>query len=156
MLKQIGLLVLIFAGLSMYVRADTKQDEEALRQILSEYEYAFNKHDPHKMASFWTEDGDLITIWGELATNRNDVKKILTKNMEGIFKNASLVESVEYIRFVNPNVALIDVDSVISHMKDNQGKELAPLTNHGFYVLAKRNGKWQIVAFRAYALKELN
>lgn len=149
-------MVIFFMSLPfMKIMAQTEQDKDSIRRLLAEYVSAFNHHDPHKMASFWTEDGDLITVWGQLATNRTDVEKILRKNNEEKLKNSTLEESIEFMRFVTPDVAVIDVDRVIFKMLDPHGKEMTPQTSHGFYVVVKRNNKWQIVAFRSYVLKEL-
>ena len=104
---------------------------------------------------FGLKDGDLINNWGELGTSREDIEKIFIENDKGLLKNATIAESVEYIHFIAPDVALLDVDRVITNMTDAQGKNIAPLTNHALYVFVKRKGQWQIIAFRGYDLKKV-
>jgi uncharacterized protein (TIGR02246 family) len=147
---------MVLVCFSLTAQEQMNNEEAAIRQMLSEYMKAFNEHDAKSVAAFWTKDGDLINGWGQLATNRTDVERVVSDNFNTMLKGSNVKETVEFIHFIKPDVALVDVDHVTYRMKDIQGKEHPPLVNHNFYVLIKKDGKWQIVSSRIYPLRELN
>jgi len=141
-----------FSFSSLVAAEDMQKERAAIKEMIASYSAAYNRHDAKEMASYWATDGDLITVWGQLATNRVEVEQVFAENNATRFKNATIVESIEFIRFVTSEIATVDVDRVITKMIEN-GKEVPPFYNHGFYVLIKKEGKWCINAYRSYELK---
>lgn len=129
-----------------------EQKEEEIKKILREYVDAFNRNDTKAMAALWAKDGDLISPWGELATSREDVEKVLVKDHDEYLKNTHLDESIEFIRFITPDVVLVDVDRIYSGLLGSEGKQKQVFLNHAVYALVKRDGKWRIVAQRSYVV----
>jgi uncharacterized protein (TIGR02246 family) len=125
-------------------------DIQVIKGIINEYVEAYNKHDARKMASLWAPDGDLLSAWGDLAISRGDVEKLIQKQVAGNLRNAKIEESIEYIKLISPNVALVDVNRVITGAERESVGQLPPYLNHAFYVFIKNNGKWEIIAFRVY------
>jgi uncharacterized protein (TIGR02246 family) len=156
MLKHLVSLVLIIGFLTAcqerQKNADDKTEQNMIKEFFTNYTNAANKNDTDTMISSWAEESDLINHLGQIAVNREDVKKLIENNRKGILKNAQFLDSIEYIRLISPDVALVDVDREIKGAIDEQGRNLDPIVSHGLYVLIKKNGRWQIAAFRGYIL----
>lgn len=133
---------------------DRKEETAAIRQRLDEYVAAYNKHDVKGVASFWAKDGDYLNALGQLAMTNSELEKIYTENFSGKLKNAQIKVTVEFLRFITPDIALIDIEIITSGVKNEQGQDLKPYVTHAFCVLSKTDGKWFINAYRSYALLE--
>lgn len=115
----------------------------------------WNKHDAQAMASHWAADGDVINPWGKWAIGRGNVQKLFNQEVQSGWFNKSISEQdIDSIRFVSPDVAIIDVSATVTGTFNIQGRESGPLAHHVLYVAVKKDGKWQLTAARPYALFE--
>jgi uncharacterized protein (TIGR02246 family) len=139
---QLALATMSFAGLAATSHAQSQQQEEqAVRALLAQFYEAWNAHDVDKMVSVYAEDVDHINVFAEWHRGRQDVGEDLrllhTKAKYDIRKTYT----VEKIRFVRPDLAVVQVRS------------LSTVGNLGTYVLSKAEGRWQVVSFTNVAYK---
>lgn len=114
------------------------EEENQIKSVINSFYDDANKHEPKKMAEFFTTDGDIRTPWSDRGTNRDEVEKILTTEFTGMMKNAHFENNIQSIRMVKPDVAFVDMDSVIKGMETNASTQYAPTHHHVIFVLVKR------------------
>lgn len=115
------------------------EDESAIRKVLAEDTTAFNEHRPSLIAEATTDDFDLVNPPGTYSSGKPDLQKAF----RGAFRNAKMVATVDRIRFIRPDVALVDGKFEIS------GSDISPAPKGlRTFVLVKENGRWMITALR--------
>ncbi len=145
-----SLITLILLSFSTYALADN--DEAGVRSLINGFVKAWNKHDPQAMAAFWADDGDLIDPWGKRGSNKGAVQSIFIGEQKGRLKDGTIETTIERIRFLTPDIALVDASGKITGLKDSKGKPLDPFNHHVFWVLKKNDGVWKAAAARPYQL----
>ena len=126
----------------MLCAAGTKgspEDESAIRKVLAESMAAFNEHRPNLIPEATTDDFDVVNPPGTYTRGKPDFQEAF----RGAFRSAKMVGTVDRIRFIRPDVALVDGTFEIS------GSDITPAPK-GFrtFVLVKENGRWKITALR--------
>ena len=104
---------------AMVCAAGTKgspEDESAIRKLLAENTAAFNQHRGGVLTETSTEDFDVVNPPGTYSSGKPDLRDVF----RGVFRNASMVATIERIRFIRPDVALVDGRFEIS------GSEITP------------------------------
>ena len=140
-----SLLALIALG---NVQADQAKDEDAIRKRHGEFMANWNKHDAKAMAAMWAEDGDLINPGGIHAKGPAEIEKFFTEEHSAVMKGTTYSGTITDIRFAAPNVAVVDVDAVVTGMKAPDGTDAPPLKHHVTWVAVKKNRKWMALAAR--------
>jgi uncharacterized protein (TIGR02246 family) len=88
----------------------------------------------------------VVNPLGEVAVGRAVSRSIIAGVLEGRFAGSRHDSEIRRIQFVAPDVALVDGEARIT----GPGSSLALV--HAFTdVFARRDGRWKIVAIRAYA-----
>jgi len=111
-------------------------DEQAIRTVLATFYDGWNTHDAAKMASAYAEDIDHINVFGEWHKGRAEMRDELARLHAGPLRGSQKKHVVEKIRFLTPEIAIIQVSS-----------EGAAGKNLGTYVMEKRKGTWLTVSF---------
>jgi uncharacterized protein (TIGR02246 family) len=120
------------------------REEQAIRQVLARFYDGWNEHDVEKMVSVYAEDIDHINVFGEWHKGKASIAEDLRLLHEGhkVRRDGSIAPagqktySIEKIRFVKPDVAVIQVRSISAG------------GNLGTYVMAKnKDGLWRVVSF---------
>ncbi len=83
-------------------------DEQALRDTISRMESAWARHSAADVNQFYTEDADVVIPPGNRFSGRAALKQESEKEFAGIFKHATFAYSLKTIRFVRPDVAIVD------------------------------------------------
>ncbi len=83
-------------------------DEQALRDTISRMENAWARHSAADVNHFYTEDADVVIPPGNRFTGRAALKQESEKEFAGIFKSAKFIYALKSIRFVRPDVAIVD------------------------------------------------
>lgn len=110
---------------------------------------AWNKDKAGAMAALWAEEGDLINPFGRVAKGRPEVEKLFTEEHDTFAKGSNFAIRVDSIRFIKPDVALVDCAWEAAGMAAETGNEVPPLRGLYAAVMVRRRGKWEITAFRA-------
>lgn len=129
-------------------RTDLANDE-AIRKLYAEFTAAWNAHDPPRMASFWTLDGDLVEPDGATAKGRSEVEKHYADEHAVAFKNTQLTLTVSSVWFVAGDVALVDGSYVVAGAVDPNNQPLPPRKGLLTSVLIKEDGVWRVAASRS-------
>ena len=121
--------------------ASQSADEKAIRQLVADYVKAFRKGDADAVVAFWDADAEFIDEDGKITKGREAVGALLRKNRSAL--QASKLEiHLTSIRFVKPDVAMVDANTVFRNADGTTDK--GPLTA----VLIKKDGRWLLRSVR--------
>jgi uncharacterized protein (TIGR02246 family) len=118
-------------------------DQAALESVVSQLEAAWNAMDGPAFAAPFTIDADFVTIRGEHFRGRPAIAAGHAAIFRTIYAGSSNQCTIEGIRLLRPEVALVRVHSLL----DVPRGPLAGTHRARFsLVLTKEAGKWEIVA----------
>ena len=126
-------------------------DEKALHGMVYQLEGAWNAADSASFAALFAEDADFIHILGGYYTGRAAIEAGHRMIFGTIYKGSSVRYSVEKIRFVRPDVAVVSVRQHLQFYEDGTARELQA---RPLLVVEKTEGLWQIVALQNTRITE--
>lgn len=123
---------------------DTAKENTAVRQLVKNYEDAWNRHDPKGLADNYTVDATWVNWFGAYYKGRNDIQfhyqQVHTTYFKATHYYTRAVEDITY-----PSASL-----AIAHVRTGlDGDERFPGQTFEFrrmIVLIKREGVWKILA----------
>jgi uncharacterized protein (TIGR02246 family) len=125
-------------------RLGSAADEAAILTQRQAAVAAWNTHDPKAIAAHFADDVDRVRSNGAYSAGKPEVEKSFIDTLGGVDKNATLREESTHVRFLTPDVALVEMTVVIT------GATNGPvLREHGTLVYIKRNGTWVVSAIRS-------
>jgi uncharacterized protein (TIGR02246 family) len=118
--------------------ADIATADKEIRARAQEFSAAWQKHDPALVAAFYAPDGDMVTGQGRAYAGRDAIEEALRGAFDGGLKDSAFVWTVEKIKLVKPDVAVVDYEAQIKGTDANaEGVKF-----HIVAVLIKQGGKW--------------
>jgi uncharacterized protein (TIGR02246 family) len=150
-----GLLVAVILVGAMGVtlvasRGDETSDRVAIQKVLDAHGNAWTKGDAVGAASVMTEDADWVSGGGEVYEGRPAIEAAHRQWLSGGAKGTRHAHpGTPKIRFIRRDVAIVDGDSYMGGLRDEQGKELPPSFSRYTAVLVKNGDTWMVAAFRS-------
>jgi uncharacterized protein (TIGR02246 family) len=144
-------LPVIAAALAISWAGDSTSRTE-IESLNQAFVTAWNAHDPGKMAAVWS-DADMVNPIGMKAHGRAEIEKLFDTEHHGAMKASTFKIESNSIRQISREVAVQDMDIVITGMVGPDGKALPAFRPHSFEVLVKEGGHWRVEYVRAYALQ---
>jgi len=124
-------------------------DEKAIREIETQWEAAWNRHDVAAMAAVYAPDSDAINLAGEWFQGRAAFQKSLEELHSGKTQSSIWQTERTEIKFLTPEIALVHVYANSHGDRNPDGSAMAPRRVILSRVEMKRGGKWLIVASQA-------
>ncbi len=124
-----------FAGDSA---ADSAAAEKEIRARAQGFSDAWKKHDAALAAAFYAPDGDLVTAQGRTYSGREAIEEALRGGFDGALKDTTFVWTVDKVKLVKTDVAVVDYSAEIKGT-DANGEGLK---FHVVSVMVKQGGKW--------------
>ena len=124
------------------------KEEAAVRLRIQEFQEAFNKHDAKALAAFFTKEGDLIGPTGVVATGSANIGKLITSEMEDIAHNAKTTLTVQRIRFLKPDICIVNMLADFTGGVAADGRSIPPIKALATIVAFKTGNAWMWEAGR--------
>jgi uncharacterized protein (TIGR02246 family) len=145
-----ALVPVVFGAVSARAQTQTQPaeaDSKAIKQAFIEFYEAFSRHDAHAVAMTFAEDADFTNMAGAHNHGRKEIEDHFARVFAGNLKDARRTDIVKNIRFVTPEIAEADADTVITGTKAADGSEVAPRKGLMVTTMTKQNGRWCISVF---------
>lgn len=133
-------------------------DETRIRDIIADQVVAWNAGDAKAFSASFSEDGSFTNIRGTVVYGRRAFLDRHAEIFQSVFKGSTLAMSPTKIRFVRPDVAIVDIATVVSGFagvprgvkRASDGRLHTRLQE----VLVKNDGAWWIESFHNVDVKE--
>jgi uncharacterized protein (TIGR02246 family) len=139
------------------------EDERALRQLVAQCDAAWNAGDPKAWAANMAEDVTMTGMLGDRFHGREIVESGHRHIFSTIYKSSNLTQTIELIRFVRPDVALVQLHQrLISHVPPGAiastarqrlvTDEMHETLSRASLLVVKDHGTWQILSLHNTAI----
>ena len=125
----------------------TDADSAAIKQVITDFYESFTRHDAHATAMTFAEDGDFTNMSGAHVHGRKAIEDRFASLYAGNLRAAHRTDTVRSIRYITPQVAFVDADTVITGTKAPDGSEIPVRKGLMIVVLAKEKDRWMISNF---------
>lgn len=142
---------LLFCALTLCAAPlDVAAEEREIRAFLSTRQDAFIREDSKWLSGHFTENGEHIDSFGR----RTQGRAAIEKSYRAIFDapqhhGVKTVQTIDEIRCVTADVAVINGTFHLSNLKDETGKPLPDRSGHTILVLVKQGKEWMIDILRS-------
>ena len=134
----------------------TTDDEKAISAIIDEFVATWNRRDAAAWAAQFAMDSDHINVVGMLFEGQDENRRRHAEIFAGMFKDSTLQHHIRRLRFLSPEIALVDLDSEMSiigplppafaTISRRNADGTAVMRSRMRHVMIKTDGRWQIVA----------
>jgi len=123
---------------------DTAKENRAIRQLVKNYEEAWNRHDPKALAANYRVDATWVNWFGAYYIGRQDIEDHYRTTHNTYFKPSHYyTRSVEDIQYLKPDVAVAHVRTGLTDDARYPGETFE---FRRMIVLTKADGVWLIQA----------
>jgi uncharacterized protein (TIGR02246 family) len=143
----INLLALLSTSLSQ-VSAKEAAERAAIQAVLDAHGNAWTKGDAAAATEILTEDADWVGASGIVLHGRQQIRAAHEQWLKEA-KGSRHSHPGTSIRFLRPDVALVDGDSYMAGLRDAKGKEMPAEVNRYSAIFVKQGGRWLVTAFRS-------
>lgn len=127
--------------------AHSEAEVSAIKQVVAGYSEAFNHHDAEATANLFAEDADFTNLRGVYRHGRKEIEQTFVTLYAGVLKNARRTDTVKNVRFLTPEIAVMDDLWEIEGSAAADGSGNSARKGLFDWVLTKTNGRWVITAF---------
>ena len=121
-------------------------DESTIRQMVEDAVARINQGDLTAIDEFWDENADYVGLDGRFVHGRQAMREFFAQLLKtGAGTQAGTIEQV---RFLASDLAIVDGSWTITGAKDANGKALAIIRGRGCEIVQKRRGRWRFTATR--------
>ncbi|AXC11650.1 hypothetical protein ACPOL_2326 [Acidisarcina polymorpha] len=140
-------------------QTQSKEDEAQIQAIVQSESDAWNRGDAEAFASHYAEDGSFTNVIGQQLYGRQAFVAQHARIFSTIYKGSHNSFTIGKIKFLRPDVAVVDIDGVL-----NGANRLPPGLKAGEdgalrvklqEVMTKEKGSWWIAAFHNVAVYPL-
>jgi uncharacterized protein (TIGR02246 family) len=123
-------------------------DEQVIRKMVMDAVNRMNGGDTNTIRDFWDVDADYVSVDGRLIRGRAAMEEFLIPIIKAGAGKVTQQATIEHVRFLTSDLAIVDGSWTITGARDAAGKELPPLRGRGVEVAQRKNGRWLFVATR--------
>ena len=120
------------------------QAEQGISKVLADFLEAWNKHDAKAFALVFAEDADFTNVAGISARGRAEVEKFHAPRFATTFKDTHQTITETKVRFIKPDVALVDARWEMTGAKNAQGQDVGLRKGLLTFVMTKEGNRWFI------------
>lgn len=138
---------------------DLSHDTAAIEAFVAGLTDAWNRGDASAFSARFDADGSFTNVLGIVAYGRDIFELRHSEIFTTIYKGSTLRQSIGKLRFIRPDVAVVDVDAAVTgYLRLPPGVQAA---NDGALraklqlVLTQEDGEWWIAAYHNVDVKPL-
>jgi uncharacterized protein (TIGR02246 family) len=125
--------------------ANHAADEAAINAVITDRFLAgWNAHDAHLFASAFAPDADLTNVRGVSASGRENIEQFHAQAFQRMFMQSHQTAEVKKIRFLKPDVAVVDVRWEMTGALTPDGVSRPVRTGLLDLVFTSSSGSWLI------------
>ena len=132
-------------------------DETAIRKVVQDEVAAWNRGDATAYSIQFANDGTFTNILGQFFTGHEAFLKQHEVIFQGIFKNTTLQQDIVSLKFIRPDVAIVETLTSLSGMAETAPGTAADskgrLRTRLLQVVARQGAEWKIVAYHNVDVK---
>jgi uncharacterized protein (TIGR02246 family) len=137
----------------------TNDSEAQIRAIVQSEADAWNRGDAEAFGAFYAEDGSFTNVIGQQLYGKRAFIAQHAGIFSTIYKGSHNVFTIGRIKFLRPDVAVVDIDGILTGAK-RLPPGLKAQDDGGLHVklqevITKENGRWTIAAFHNVAVYPL-
>jgi uncharacterized protein (TIGR02246 family) len=138
-------------------QAATPSDEARIREIIAEQVAAWNAGDAKAFSASFAENGSFTNIRGTVFYGHRAFEDRHDEIFRTFFKGSKLAMSPTKIRFVRPDVAIVDIATELSHLRDAP-PGVKPGADGRIHtrlqqVFVKADGQWRVESYHNVDVK---
>jgi uncharacterized protein (TIGR02246 family) len=126
--------------------AAQEKAEDAIRDTLQAYATAWNAGDARSISNLYTVDADYTGFGSVMTRGREEIAQRYESLFSGAFSGSHLAVSMSSLRFLKPDVALVDGSFDLTDIRQ---ADSASQSAKGLFVaiLTNDEGRWRFTAF---------
>ena len=125
--------------------AGNSADDAAIKAVVAGMSAGWNAHDAHMMCADLAENVEWISWRGEVSYGAKKVEDGHKEEFAGMYKNTHRVDTVKNIHYLSAELASVDDSWTMTGAKTRTGEDWPYRAGYVNYLMAKRNGRWQII-----------
>jgi uncharacterized protein (TIGR02246 family) len=145
------LMVLAITLSSAHAAAQTTADETAIRTIVAEQAGAWTAGDAAGYASRVAAEVSFTNLFGMVMYGKPAFDARHKEILASFFKGTTKKHAVRKVRFVTPDVAIVDIDNEVHGVKTMPAGVVIPpggvLKSQLMQVFVRRGGQWWVEAY---------
>jgi uncharacterized protein (TIGR02246 family) len=153
------LAALLASSATAVAQTQSKEDEAQIQAIVLSESDAWNRGDAEAFGAHYAEDGSFTNVIGQQLYGRQAFIAQHARIFSTIYKGSHNTLSIGKIRFLRPDVVVVDIDGVLSGANrlppGLKAAEDGALHVKLQEVMTKENGNWWIAAFHNVAVYPL-
>lgn len=126
-------------------------ETDKLVNFVEKYETAWQSHDAERLADFFSADSDMIVGVLPRVAGRAAIKQWWNNYFSRIDSGRVISISIESVRFLRPDVALLNVNTITGGTHSETNKALENRKARGTWLATQNDGEWEISALRAHS-----
>lgn len=150
-------LLMFTLGAPLPALAQDATAEAAIRAIIAEQVVAWNAGDGTRYASHLAPEVSFTNLFGMVMYGAPAFASRHNEILSSFYKGTTKQHVVRRIRFVTPDVAIVDIDNQVQGVKSMPGSIAVPpdgvVKTQLMEVFVRRDGKWWIEAYHNVDLK---
>jgi uncharacterized protein (TIGR02246 family) len=125
-------------------RAHDERAVAAIQHLVAEAQRLQN--DLEGFTGLLTDDAVIVNFGGRRVRGREAIRDAMRAALATPLRDVATTQTVEHIRFVRPDVAIVECVKVIHDRRDSADTEPVPLADRGMltFVVVERQGEWRI------------
>lgn len=144
----IGLFATLALATGANVSVQQQDDERVIRNMVDQAVARLNRGDLTALDEFWDERADYVGVDGTILTGRAQIQAFFQRLASSSSTRPQQTVSIERIRFIVPDIAIVDGSWTITGARDSAGHELPPIKGRGVEIVQRKDARWRFVATR--------
>jgi uncharacterized protein (TIGR02246 family) len=128
-----------------------ENEVDELQDFVKQYEETWQSHDAGLLGDFFADDSDMIVGIQPRIVGREAIAAWWNEYFSRIDSGRLLSVSIESIRLLGPDIALINVATTTGGTHSETNEILESRKARGTWVVTREGGEWKISALRAHS-----